>query len=112
MESILMTSGHYDPADLSPYLKRDNHDQLIMLKITLKLYHPNGRSHCSDSNVTETEPTTEATTELPNMSLDSKVIETEAPNDDMITVDLKTEDTQLDPKQNPLPKTVIEIEAP
>ena len=57
-----------------------------MLKIILKLYHPNGKSHCSDSNVIETD----ATTELPNMSLNSKVIETEAPKDDMITVDLKT----------------------
>ena len=68
VESILMTSGHYDPADLSPYLEKDNQDQLIMLKIILKLLHPNGRSHCSDP----------------------KVIETEAPRNDMITVDLKT----------------------
>ena len=30
----------------------------------------------------------------------------------MITVDLKTQDTQLDPKQNPMPKMVIETEAP
>ena len=43
-----------------------------------------------DSNVIETK----ATTELPNMSLDSKVIETEAPKNDMITVDLKTQDTR------------------
>ena len=71
VESILMTSGHYDPADLSPYLEQDNQDQLIMLKIILKLLHPNGRSHCSDS----------------------KVIETEAPRSDMITLDLKTQDT-------------------
>ena len=28
VESILMTSGHYDPADLSPYLEKDNQDQL------------------------------------------------------------------------------------
>ena len=46
------------------------------------------------------------------MSLDSKVIETEAPKNDMIIVDLKTQDKQLDPKQNPMPKKVIEIEAP
>ena len=32
------------------------------------------------------------------MPLDSKVIENEAPKNDMITVDLKTQDTQLDPK--------------
>ena len=79
VESILMTSGHYDPADLSPYLEKDNQDQLIMLKIILKFLHPNGRSHCNDP----------------------KVIETEAPRNDMITVDLKTQDTQLNPKQNP-----------
>ena len=52
--------------------------------------YPNGRSHCSDP----------------------KVIETEAPKNDMITVDLKTQDTQLDPKQNPMPKKVTETEAP
>ena len=33
-----------------------------------------------------------------------KVIETEAPRNDMITVDLKTQDTQQNPKQNPMPK--------
>ena len=76
VESILMTSGHYDPADLSPYLEKNHQDQLIMLKIILKLLHPNGRSHCSVS----------------------KVVETEAPRNDMITVDLKTQDTQLNSK--------------
>ena len=85
VESILMTSGHCDPADLSSYLEKDNQDQLIMLKIILKLLHPNSRSHCSDS----------------------KVIETEAPRSDMITVDLKTQDTQLNPKLNPMPKKTI-----
>ena len=80
-----MTSDHCDPADLSPYLEKDNQDQLIMLKIILKLLHPNSRSHCSAS----------------------KVIETEAPRSDMITVDLKTQDTQLNPKQNPMPKKTI-----
>ena len=85
VESMLMTRGHYDPTDLSPYLGKDNQDQLIMLKIILKLLHPNGRSHCSDS----------------------KVIETEAPRNDMITVDLQTQDTQLNPKQNPMPKKTM-----
>ena len=42
------------------------------------------------------------------MSLDSKVTETEAPKNDMITVDLKTQDKQLDSKQNPMPMEVIE----
>ena len=36
-----------------------------------------------------------------------KVIETEAPKNDMITVDLKTQDTQLNPKQNPMPKKTM-----
>ena len=85
VESILMTSSHYEPADLSPYLEKDNQDQLIMLKIILKLLHPNGMSHCSDS----------------------KVIETEAPRNDIITVDLRTQDTQLNPKQNPMPKKTM-----
>ena len=46
------------------------------------------------------------------MSLDSKGIENEAPKNDMITVDLKTQDTQLDSKQKPIPEKVIETEAP
>ena len=85
VESILMTSGHYDPTDLSPYLEKGNQDQLIMLKTILKLLRPNGRSHCSES----------------------KVIETEASRNDMITVDLQTQDTQLNPKQNPMPKKTM-----
>ena len=51
---------------------------------------------------------TEATTELPNMTLDSKFIETEAPKDDMMTVHLNT----LDPKPNPMPRKIIETESP
>ena len=75
-----MTNGHYDPADLSPYLEKDNQDQLIMLKIILKLLHPNGRSHFS---------------------------ETEAPKNGMIAVELKTQDTQLNPKKNPMSKKTM-----
>ena len=40
VESILMISGYCDPADLFPYLEKDNQDQLIMLKIILKLLFP------------------------------------------------------------------------
>ena len=54
-------------------------------KIILKLLHPNGRSHYSDPKATQTE----------------------APRNDMITVDLKTQDTQLNPKQNPMPKNTM-----
>ena len=60
-----------------------------------------------DSNVIENEATTKATTELPNMSLDSQVIETEAPKNDMVTVDLNTQDTQQNPKPNPVPKKTM-----
>ena len=43
------------------------------------------------------------------MSPDSYVIETEAPKSDMITVDLKTQGTQLNtnPKSNPMPKKTM-----
>ena len=82
------------------------------MKLLLQWIYPNGRSHCSNPTVIETEATIEATTELPNMPLDSKVIENEAPKNDMETVDLKTQDTQIDPKQKPMPDNVIESEAP
>ena len=121
VESILMTSGHYDPADLDPYLEKDNQDQLIMLKIILRFLHPNGRSHCNDPKITETEAPkndmitvdlkTQDTQLNPNMPLDSKVIETEAPKNGMITVDLKTQDTQLNPNMSP-DFNVIKTEAP
>ena len=89
-----------------------NQVQIAALKLLLQWIYPNGRSHCSNPKVIETGATTEARTELPNMPLDSKVIETEAPKNDMITVNLKTKDKQLDSKQNSMPKKVIETEAP
>ena len=58
----------------------------------------------SPDSVIETEATSKASTESPNVSPDSYVIETEAPKSDMITVDLKTQDTPLNPKSNPMPK--------
>ena len=90
VKATLIASGHRDLTDLLPYLEVGNQDQIATLQIMLPWVYPNGRSHCSDP----------------------KVIETEAPNNDMVTVDLKTQDTQLDPKQNPMPKKVIETEAP
>ena len=108
-----------DPADLYPHLEEGNQDQIVILNMILEGIYPNGRenhvafgsSHntAKSQNSTHELPNisldskvieTEATTELPNMSLDSKVIETEAPKDDMMTVDLNT----FDPKPNPMPK--------
>ena len=75
--------------------------------------YPNGReNHVVFGSSHDTVKNQNSTNELPNMSLDSEVIETEAPKNDMITVDLKTQDTQLDPKQKPIPKNVFESEAP
>ena len=37
----------------------------------------------------------------------TKVIETEAPRNDMITVDLQNQDSQLNSKQYPIPKKII-----
>ena len=76
VESILMSSGQFDPAELSPYFEKDNQGQLNML-----------------------DPKQNA---MPN-----KVIETEAPKNDMITVNLNTQDTQLNPKPNPMPKKTM-----
>ena len=112
VKATLIAYGHCDPTDYLPYLEVGNQDQIAALQILLQWVYPNGRSHCSNPKVIETEATTEVTTELTNMSLDSKVTETEAPKNDMITVDLKTQDKQLDSKQNPMPKKVIETEAP
>ena len=112
VKATLIACGPCDPAYFLPYLEVGNQDQVATLQILLQLVYPNGRSHCSNPKAIETEATTEATKELPNMSLDSEVIETEAPKNDMITVDLKTQDTKLDPKQKPIPEKVTESEAP
>ena len=90
VKATLIACGHCDPAYFLPYLEVGNQDQIAMLQILLQWAYPNGRSHCSNP----------------------KAIETEAPRNDMITVDLKTQDKQLDSKQNPMPENVIESEAP
>ena len=113
VELILTNSGHCDPADLYPYLEKGSQDQIVILEVILEGIYPNGRkNHIVFGSSHNTAKNQNPTNELPNMSLDSKGIETEAPKNDMITVDLKTQDKQLDSKQNPMPKDVIETEAP
>ena len=89
VKATLIACGHCDPAYFLPYLEVGNQDQVAMLQILLQWVYPNGRSHCSNPKAIEAEASTEATNELPNMSLDSEVIETEAPKNDMITVDFE-----------------------
>ena len=113
VESILTSCGHYDLADLYPYLEKGSQDQILILEVILDMMYPNGReNHIVVGSSDNTAQNQNSTNELPNMSLDSKGIETEAPKNDMITVDLKTQDTQLDPKQKPIPEKVTESEAP
>ena len=113
VRSILTNSGHCDPADLYPHLEKGNQDQIVILNMILEWIYPNGRkNHVVFGSSHNTVKDQNSTNELPNMSLDSEVIETEAPKNDMITVDLKTQDTQLDPKQEPIPEKVTESEAP
>ena len=104
VRATLIACGHCDPAYFLPYLEVGNQDQVAMLQILLQWVYPNGRSHCSNPKAIEIEATTEATNELPNMSLDSEVIETGAQKNDMVTVDLNTHDTQLNPN---LPKKTM-----
>ena len=100
VRSVLTNSGHCDPADLYPHLEKGNQDQIVTLNMILEWIYPNGReNHVVFGSSHNTVKNQNSTNELPNMSLDSEVIETEATKNDMITVDLKTQDTQLDPKQ-------------
>ena len=113
VRSILTNSGHCDPADLYLHLEKGNQDQIVILNMILEGMYPNGReNHIAVGSSHNTAQNQNSTNELPNMSLDSKVIETEAPKNDMITVDLKTQDTQLDPKQKPIPEKITVSEAP
>ena len=107
VKATLIACGHCDPAYFLPYLEVGNQDQVAMLQILLQWVYPNGMSHCSNPKAIETEATTEAKTELTNMSVDSKITESEAPKNDMVTVDLNTHDTQLSPKPNPMPKKTM-----
>ena len=79
VKSILTNSGHCDPADLYPYLEKGNQDQIVILKIILEWIYPNDRKNhivfvSSHNSVKNQNPTTE----LPNIPLDSNVIEIEA----------------------------------
>ena len=105
VRSILTNSSHCDPADLYPHLEKGNQDQIVILNMILEWIYSNGReNHIVFGSSHNTVKNQNSTNELPNMSLDSKVIEPEAPKNDMITVDLKTQDTQLNPKQNSMPE--------
>ena len=108
IKSIITNSGHCDPADLYPYLEKGNQDQIVILNTIWGWMYPNGReNHIVFGSSNNTVKNQNSTTELPNMTSDSKVIETEAPKNDMITVDLKIHDTQINPKQNPMPKETL-----
>ena len=43
VESILTSSGHYDLADLYPYLEKGSQDQILILEVILDMMYPNGR---------------------------------------------------------------------
>ena len=102
VKATLIACGHCDPAYFLPYLEVGNQDQITMLQILLQWAYPNGMSHCIYPKAIETEATTEAKTELTNMSVDSRITESEAPKNDMVTLDLNTQDTQLTPNPNPI----------
>ena len=79
IKSIITNSGHCDPADLYPYLEKGNQDQIVTLNSIWGWMHPNGRenhivSGSSNNIVKNQNSTTEASTELPNMSPDSNVM--------------------------------------
>ena len=106
VESTLTNSGHCDPADLYPYLEKDNQDQMVMLKMILEWIYPNDReNHIASRSSNNTVENQNCTNELPIMSPDSMVIGTEAPKNDMVTVNLNTQDTQLN--SNPNPKKTV-----
>ena len=113
VRSVLTNSGHCDPTDLYPHLEKGNQDQIVILNMILEGIYPNGRENqVVFGSSHDTVKNQNSTNQLPNMPLDSKVIENEAPKNGMITEDLKTQDTQIDPKQKPMPVNVIESEAP
>ena len=81
--------------------------------------HNSSISECTDSKQTidnsdigdpdesKTETIDDNIQDTKHNPMPKKVIKTEAPKNDMITVDLKTQDTQLNPKQNPMPKKTM-----
>ena len=59
------------------------------------------RTHITSGSSNNTVENQHCTNELPIMSLDSMVIGTEAPKNDMVTVNLNNQVTQLNPNPNP-----------
>ena len=81
--------------------------------------HNNSISDCTDSNQTidnsdigdpdesKTETINDYTQDTKQNPMPKKVIKTEAPKNDMMTVNLNTHDTLLNPKPNPVPKKTM-----
>ena len=102
VESILTNSGHFDPADLDPYLEKGSQDQMVMLKMILEWIYPNDReNHIASRSSHNTVENQNSTNELPSMSPDPKIIGTEAPKNDIVTANLNNQVTQLNPGPNP-----------
>ena len=79
---------------------------MVMLNMILEWTYPNGReNHIASGPSHNTVESQNSTNELPSMSLDPKVIGTEVPKNDIVTVNLNTQDTQLNP--NPYPKKTM-----
>ena len=64
-------------------------------------------SDIGDPDESKTETINDNTQHTKQNTMPKKVIKTEAPKDDIMTVNLNTQDTQLNPKPNPMPKKTM-----
>ena len=113
VKATLIACGHCDLSDLLPYLEVGNQDQIVMLQIMLQWVYPNGKSCCnkdpigsiSSHKITDSQNTP---IKSPNISCDSNVLDTGIPKSDSTRMDSEVQDTT----HIPMPKKVIETEAP
>ena len=91
-----------------------NQDQIVILNMILEGIYPKWQGepcclwilseYCKKTKILQMSYQT--------CHLPLRLLKLNLPKNDIVTVNLKTQDNQLDSKQNPMPKKVIETEAP
>ena len=109
VKATLIACGPCDLTDLLPYLEEGKQDQIVALQTMLQWVYPNGKSYCNKNPIGSASSQKIADSQntpikSPNISCDSKVLDTGIPKSDSTKMDLEVQDR----KQNPIPKKVIE----
>ena len=83
------------------------YQNILAIESTDTLDNPIDNRDIGDPDESKTETINDNTQDTTQNPMPKKIIETEAPKNDMVTIDLNSQDTQLNPKPNPMPKKTM-----